>query len=666
LMEKEASYHELQSKLSKVSAENSSSQAQLAQTSSELEMCKVHLTQLRGLGAQNILNDKEAEIEALNHELGLTRKNLVEAVGRVEHLAGEREQLAEQYRNYSRDLASQAERLSEQLRKFQDENARLVHREACLVQNVASLENQVLAFRTEGKNVTEEEIFRLKDQVLSCEEELRMSRDEKEKMEEMLMERGNQVDEMGQRLALRDTKIMELQGMVSRLETSVEMLKSTSQCDDTNQAQLLAANQSDKVAASMAMQQNVSLKARLEELQGALVTLTNTKAELLDRLEVANKTISNCDNIQAEITARDEAVKEKEILLTNMRNQVRYLEEELSRRRTPDSAEIVNTNANDIKIKENEDFINNLEKELYEARDMIRNLNSQNSELRSKLEVLSSNSRDCSESRCDDSSSEGRVDMVDTSLSDSSDSFVELDSVKKSSSPSSDSFVNVEPPHKSFQENDFESRSQNEDVTSVEQTVIRTVDLPFIPSQDLSTSQTNSSVDNFESVKQLENRFMAAMEQLAELSSDKEQLEHLVERLQEETETIGDYVIMYQHQRKMQKIKIQEKEEQVIQLAKDRAELLTKLTQLQKLVTKLVDDPEEETVIATEETLAEVTDTKAPTPEKVSDKMASSMEKEKILELINDIGAGSSQIMARCENFEPWFWETSPSKVMTV
>lgn len=76
------------------------------------------------------------------------------------------------------------------------------------------------------------------------------------------------------------------------------------------------------------------------------------------------------------------------------------------------------------------------------------------------------------------------------------------------------------------------------------------------------------------------------MEQLAELSSDKEQLEHLVERLQEETETIGqtpvpanppaspqqlldivsypgDYVIMYQHQRKQQRIKIQEKEQEV-------------------------------------------------------------------------------------------------------
>merc|ERR1719318_804431 len=563
LLEKEESYRELQSKLSKVSTENSAAQNQLGQVTSELEMCKVHLIQLRGSGAQNLLNEKDAEIGALNNELSLTRKNLGEAMGRVEHLAGEREQLAEQYRSYSRDLASQAERLTEQLRKFQDENARLLHREAGLVQNVASLESQLQKFCKEGKNVTEEEICRLKDQVLTCETELRMTRDEKHKLQQMLNERSNQVDEMGQRLAMRDNKIMELQAKSSGLETTVEMLKSTSHTSDTDQAQLLAACQSDKVAASMAMQQNVSLKARLEELQGALVTLTNSKAELLDELETANRTISSCSNVQAEISAQDEAVKEKEILLTNMRNQVRYLEEELSRRKTPDREE--GRNVDPVKVEENAELIN-IEKELYQARDMIRNLNSQNSELRSKLEVLSSNTRDCSESRCN-SSSDGR-DMVESSLSDSSDSFVELDSEKKSSVPSSDSFVNVDPVHKDFKVDEYESNET--DVTSVEQTVIRTVDLPFIPTQELISSMTNSSVDNFESVKQLENRFMAAMEQLAELSSDKEQLEHLVERLQEETETIGDYVIMYQHQRKMQKMKIQEKDEQVVQLAKDR------------------------------------------------------------------------------------------------
>ena len=91
------------------------------------------------------------------------------------------------------------------------------------------------------------------------------------------------------------------------------------------------------------------------------------------------------------------------------------------------------------------------------------------------------------------------------------------------------------------------------------------------------------------------------MGQLAELSSEKEQLEYLVERLQQETEKVGFYVIMYQHQRMKKKMKIQEKEDEVRQLAKDRTELQDKPTKLQGLVTNLVSgnskDPDYEIII---------------------------------------------------------------------
>ena len=57
------------------------------------------------------------------------------------------------------------------------------------------------------------------------------------------------------------------------------------------------------------MQQNVSLKERLEELQGALVSLTNDKADVMDRLETANRKLSGYTNVEAEIYARDQAAK---------------------------------------------------------------------------------------------------------------------------------------------------------------------------------------------------------------------------------------------------------------------------------------------------------------------------------------------------------------------
>merc|ERR1719391_753121 len=134
---------------------------------------------------------------------------------------------------------------------------------------------------------------------------------------------------MTQRLGMKDNEIIDLRASLSGLETTVDMLRSTSHSSGQDQAQLLAACQSDKVAASRAMQQNVSLKERLEELQGALVSLTNDKADVMDRLETANRKLSGYTNVEAEIYARDQAAKEKDIQLSNMKVQTKLL-----RRRT--------------------------------------------------------------------------------------------------------------------------------------------------------------------------------------------------------------------------------------------------------------------------------------------------------------------------------------------
>ena len=287
--------------------EHDSLQEKHTAATSELEMSKVHLTQLRGgAGQQDLLRLKEEEVGTLSQELAVTRANLMEAMARISQLGGERDSLAEQYRGYSRDLASQAERLGEQLAKYQQENARLVTREAGLVQHVSRLERELQVGARGGGG---EELGRLKERINSSETELRLVREEKGKLEEMVEARGVQVDEMTSRLGSKDNEIMELRASLSGLETTVDMLRSTSQCSGESQAQLLAACESDKVAASRALQQNLSLKQRLEELQGALVSLTNSKADLVDRLDSAQRKISGYSDVQAELAARGEAIK---------------------------------------------------------------------------------------------------------------------------------------------------------------------------------------------------------------------------------------------------------------------------------------------------------------------------------------------------------------------
>ena len=54
-------------------------------------------------------------------------------------------------------------------------------------------------------------------------------------------------------------------------------------------------------------------------MQGALVSLTNSKADVMDQLESANRKLSSFTNVETEIVARDEAAKEKDKLITNLR-----------------------------------------------------------------------------------------------------------------------------------------------------------------------------------------------------------------------------------------------------------------------------------------------------------------------------------------------------------
>ena len=76
------------------------------------------------------------------------------------------------------------------------------------------------------------------------------------------------------------------------------------------------------------------------------------------------------------------------------------------------------------------------------------------------------------------------------------------------------------------------------------------------------------------------------MERVAQLSTDKEQMEHLVTQLQDQI--VGDYITIYQHQRKQQRMRMEEKDLQLRQLGKDREELTSKLDQLQTLIKEVV------------------------------------------------------------------------------
>lgn len=97
-------------------------------------------------------------------------------------------------------------------------------------------------------------------------------------------------------------------------------------------------------------------------------------------------------------------------------------------------------------------------------------------------------------------------------------------------------------------------------------------------------NQQENNITVMEPVKQLEQRFKETMERVAELTEEKQKLEHLVLQLQSETETIGEYITLYQKQRAVLQSRAREREQVFRELLDQRNQQQEQLHKLKVLV----------------------------------------------------------------------------------
>ncbi|XP_059781707.1 golgin subfamily A member 2 isoform X2 [Balaenoptera ricei] len=91
----------------------------------------------------------------------------------------------------------------------------------------------------------------------------------------------------------------------------------------------------------------------------------------------------------------------------------------------------------------------------------------------------------------------------------------------------------------------------------------------------------------------LQGRFTALMQEKVDLKERVEELEHRCIQLSGETDTIGEYIALYQSQRAVLKARHREKEEYISRLAQDKEEMKVKLLELRELVLRLVGERNE-------------------------------------------------------------------------
>ncbi|XP_061119076.1 golgin subfamily A member 2 isoform X2 [Conger conger] len=397
------------------------------------------------------------------------------------------------------------------------------------------------------------------------------------------------------------------------LELQQEAHRGAEEAQDRHQ--LLEDAQSDKATISRALAQNRQLKEQLAELQNGFVKLTNENMELTSGLqseqhvkkELARKMgqlQEDLHNIKEQLEQKVEEVhsvqEQRDQYLAHLQQYTGGYQQLVSEREELHRHFLQQTQLMDRLQHDEVQGKVQLEQsqlQLEQAQAKLNQLAKDNEELKTEVqELLNSSalgtpSRDQGDGLEEKSMEESFPTSNGLSIPEDFDSREQMEEVLHSA------LSHLE------QERDEVSR-QLEEERRLHQASLQQVAL-LSPEHQHHSTCTDTGPPGSDSVpaevhealrvamEKLQQRFTTLMQEKADLRERVEELEHRCIQLSGETDTIGEYIALYQNQRAIMKQRHLEKEEYISMLAKDKEEMKVKLAELQDLVMRLVGERNE-------------------------------------------------------------------------
>ncbi|KAG8180656.1 hypothetical protein JTE90_025361 [Oedothorax gibbosus] len=518
---------ELTEKLNKKINEFKNLEKELADYRSKLSLSETQNQQL----VQNDTSDNRGQLEEVYQEKLELEKRLSLNKDSISKLIMEKESMSEQYQHYITQLSQQVTSLRDEIKQHSSEKEQL-----CKERD--SLQRKLEAFEQQNSSFSKEDPSELKVQI-------NILKNQNEELDQKFQNETSKTIDFNDKMAAQEEKIADLEKFIARLKE-----------DQVDKSRLVETMQSDKIAASRAVTQNRELKKQLEELQGGFVGMSNDKLKLVEELDS-----------QKHITKElGERLSQQEKELQELQEQLSEREEELQRLHDSSSKGIFQQNQIVDRMRHYEaqgQLTEMLQKELHQAQEQINILTNQNSELRMALATQSVSG----DNQKEDNDASKRNDLVGQLSASVRQLEMERDQMMKQLEEQKNSRMQL-----------VEQLKEKENtLTEVEEGKI-----------DVVSRKEYAMTKN--AMTQLEERFKQTMTRIAELSDERQQLEHLVLQLQGETDTIGDYIALYQIQRGLMRKRASEKDDYIAQLARDREDLKTKLAELQNLVMRLLEE----------------------------------------------------------------------------
>ncbi|KAK3864792.1 hypothetical protein Pcinc_029550 [Petrolisthes cinctipes] len=561
------SVSELSERLRAKTKEYDSLLTQLTDTKSQLAMAELHIQQLRD-GNQD--ESKQTQLIQAQSQQAETQRQLEETRAALTKTQTENKQVAAHYQQYTAQLVSQLQGLQDMVTKLTEEKAQLtLALEASLAQ---AAEAAAAAAAGEGEGEGAE---------VMSQAEMEAERQSLQNTITDLQQLTLQLKEQNAAMTNDNSQLSRLVEQLSRQVEEMEVELERNKTEEVDTGKLLEAMQSDKVAAARALTQNRQLKEQLEELQSGFIIMSNKKLELTEKLEKElhtkkglNQEIGKLEEILAALR-QQQLEKEREIVM--LKENSDSLGKQLFLARNQNQQEehqnrVVQALTQDIATYAEQ--VQELEQKLKLSKTDIKNLTSQNTELRNIISSHDLQLPDSSTLPMEDSGQERKEEDKDGKMDLVSKVGVLSASVSRLEEERNNLLTQLEEERAKNAKSKPESHQTN-----------------TTPESNATGVNEGAGMEQLlklqEAHNALEKRFSRSMEQVAVLSDEKQQLEHVVQQLQLETDTIGDYITIYQFQRGVMKQQARERELELASLRHEREEMKDKLANLQDLMAML-------------------------------------------------------------------------------
>lgn len=496
----------------------------------EIDCLHLRLTQLvGGASADDDSLQRDRAMEANAQQTIALEAQIQELLLQVEKANSDRDTAATHYQNYVQQLNKERENWIAKVQEITKERDELTKRDQQLVHHIGDLEKQMQQQRSVQAKVTHSAPETVSGEGESerkaWEDQLTKQANDMEVLQDKLREERENVQKMSELLRTREEQLEVLERESERLRNS-----------HVDPQQISATLESEKVAASRAMTQNQQLRAQLEEMQTAFVQITTDKANLMIELE-SERYMGR--EMRIKYGEWDEEVK-------TLRQKLHFKDEEMIRL----THEATEQTKNVLMLQQELNQMRRLEVNTRNQSHLQGEIVKQREQI-NKLQALIRRKEDEAKQMESDGGALENGDGEHTNPMEVSVA-EEVDEGLRTE-------VTLSNPGQEDQQEEF---------------LPEHVEVQELPSG--------------EAMLKLEARFTRTMSEIAELTEEKQRLEHLVIQLQGETETIGEYIALYQNQRKLLRQREIEKDIQVQKIEADREEMKEKLLKLNSLVEQML------------------------------------------------------------------------------